>query len=69
MKKRIMIVLVLLVISAVAFIYFFTHRVPADIETKGSEEMTAMISLATAIGSLATAIVTLITTYRKGQKE
>ncbi|MBM3237533.1 hypothetical protein FJZ31_14680 [Candidatus Poribacteria bacterium] len=68
MKKRILIVVVFLIISAVAFGYFVTHRIPANIESKGTEEMTVMISLATAVVSLATAIVTLITTWRKGQK-
>ena len=65
MKKRIMIVLVLLVVSVVAFKVYLDHRIPDDIETKGTVEITAMVSLITAIVSLITAIVTLIMTIRQ----
>lgn len=67
--KRYIIALVLFIIAIAAFIYFFTHRVSADIETKGDEGITAMISLATAVVTLATAIVTLVTKLIKERNE
>lgn len=60
--KKLIVALVLFTISIAAFIFYLTHRIPSDIETKGAEQVTVMIALATTIVSLATAMVTLVTT-------
>ncbi len=67
MKKRNIIILVLFIVSIAAFVYFFTHRLPGDIEVKGADRIGEIVPLVTAVVSLATAIITLIATRQKGQ--
>ena len=57
------IIIIFLVISIIAFLIYYLNLPPSDIEEKGGEGITALISLITAIVSLLTSIVTLITKW------
>lgn len=59
MKKSILII-VLLIITIVAFYIYFSTRLPAGVESKGSDTTVALISLITAIISLLGTVLTVI---------
>lgn len=59
MSKTILII-ILLIISAVSFYFYFSNKLPPGIEAKGNETTIAIISLLTAIVSLCGTMLTFI---------
>jgi hypothetical protein len=58
-------VAVSLVVSALAFSYYLTQRVPPGLESKGAEDISAVASLVTAVAGFVTAIAAAIVSLRK----
>ena len=66
---KILVMIILLTISVVSFIIFINNRNPADIELKGSEEYTALVSLVTAIVALLGSVLTFISKMKETNRD
>jgi hypothetical protein len=63
------ITIILLFVSVSAFIFYYTNKLPADIESKGATDLIKeFVSLAIAVLSFVTALLNFITTKKKPKR-